>query len=237
MNTLTITASVPFLSSLTLVGTNTYAFVVKFFNSSGSPLGNPNIPNTYSTTVTTTSPTFNVNVPITDGIYSIPNVTIKLYSGSDSNCCFASTVASINNSGSGESYDGTITEIVNGRTYKYINDRDMQVDVLSNGNVRLLYNEISTSGTGKEVKGWLMNGQYGGIPDAEKNALRSTEGLAFPNRRIDAHYMIYYAATDTASTFSELGSKDYFLFSNDHKNNNSKNMMYVMLSITKNEDI
>lgn len=238
MNTLTITATIPSLSSLTPVATNTYAFVVNFLNAAGNALNSSYIPNSYSTTVVTTSTTFQVKVPVTDGNYTINNVTVKLYAGTDTNCCFASTVQNlVNTQLSQPVYDGSYTETVNGRTYKYVNDRDMSVDILPDGNVRLIYDEITASNTGKQLKGWLMNSQYGQVPDSEKDALRSAGGLAFPNQRIDADYRVYYAATDTVSTFSELGSKDFQVFSSGNKNANSKEIMYVMLSISKNVNI
>ena len=97
MNTLGINVTIPSLSALTPISTNTYRFVIKFFNSSGGALGNSNIPNVYTDDVTTTSTSFQLQVPVTSGDYTIPNVTIKVYSNTDSNCCFTSGVYTITN--------------------------------------------------------------------------------------------------------------------------------------------
>ena len=97
MNNLKINASIDSLSELTSTSTDTYPFTVKFFNSSDDPLDNPNIPNSYTTNVVTTVTSFNINVPITSGNYTIPDVTIKIYNSDDTSCCFASITQTITN--------------------------------------------------------------------------------------------------------------------------------------------
>lgn len=97
MNTLNINASIDSLSALTPISTNTYQFVARFFNSAGNYLNNSNIPNEYTDTVTTTNTSFVVQVPITNGNYTIPNVTVKLYANAVSNCCFAQYTTTITN--------------------------------------------------------------------------------------------------------------------------------------------
>lgn len=97
MNSIKLNMTVNSLSFLTPIAPNTYGVFVKFLNSSGLPLNNPNIPNTYSATVVTTSTTFDIYVPITDGAWSAPNVTIKAFANADSNCCFTSATISLTN--------------------------------------------------------------------------------------------------------------------------------------------
>lgn len=97
MSTLGINITVESLSVLTSVGLNTYEVDLEFLDSDGDPLGNPNIPNTYTGTVVTTLLTFTVEIPVTTGTYTIPNVTVKAY-GADS-CCFAKKVITIVNDG------------------------------------------------------------------------------------------------------------------------------------------
>lgn|GEM_PF-3626646 len=89
MNNIKINISIDSLSRLTPIGTDTYQLAVKFYNSNGSLLVNSNIPNPYVATVTTTSTSFSINVPITEGIYSIPDVTVRVFANNESNCCFA----------------------------------------------------------------------------------------------------------------------------------------------------
>lgn len=101
MNNLKINVTVPSLSQLTPVAPNTYLVPVKFFNSSGAPLNNSNIPNSYVASVVTISNSFSVNVPITDATFTANNVTIKAYTDNVTNCCFAVGVYNIVNTESG----------------------------------------------------------------------------------------------------------------------------------------
>ncbi len=90
MNNLKVQVTVDTLSSLVSVGTNQYRVVARFYTSAGAPLNNPNINNSSTIIVTTTSTTFDVNVPVIDGNWTINDVLIKIFSDSASNCCFAS---------------------------------------------------------------------------------------------------------------------------------------------------
>lgn len=89
MNNLKVQVTVSSLSSLTSVGPNQYQVVAKFFTTAGLPLGNPNINNSSTLIITTTSTTFDVNVPVVDADWTINDVVIKIYSNNDTNCCFA----------------------------------------------------------------------------------------------------------------------------------------------------
>ena len=86
-------------------GSNNYYVDLEFLNSSNAPLGNPNIPNTHTAIVNTTVLTFTAKVPITDGTYVIPNVTVKAYGNLE--CCVASKVITIYNNG-GEEEEGDL---------------------------------------------------------------------------------------------------------------------------------
>src|SRR6478609_9432888 len=101
MNNLKLNVTIPSLSLLTPVATDTYMVAVQFLNSVGLPLGSPYIPNTYTDTVTTTSTSFEVNVPIADVDFFYDDVTIKTYADTTSNCCFAKGVFDITNTESG----------------------------------------------------------------------------------------------------------------------------------------
>lgn len=101
MNNLRINITIDSLTRLTPVSANTYHLVVRFFNNSdGSPINNPNLPNPYLATVTTTVTTFHVDVPITDAVYNIPGIKVKLFADSVSNCCFGIGLFDLVNSSS-----------------------------------------------------------------------------------------------------------------------------------------
>ena len=102
MNTIRINMTIDSLAKLTLVSPDHYNVVVKFFNSSGAPLDNANIPNTYTALVNTTSTTFNVDVPVVNGSYSIPDVTIKVFTSESLTCCIATSVKTITNTVDGD---------------------------------------------------------------------------------------------------------------------------------------
>lgn len=92
MNNIRIQISVDSLSELITSGGNNYPFVIKMFNSSGGALGNSNVPNVTSTSINTTGTTFFIYVPIVEDNYTINDITIKVYSGTDTNCCVATFV-------------------------------------------------------------------------------------------------------------------------------------------------
>jgi len=98
LNNLRINITIDSLTRLTAVSTNTYHLVARFFNSSGVAISNPNLPNPYVATVTTTTTNFVVNVPITDATYSIPGITLKLFANTNSDCCFGVANFDLNNS-------------------------------------------------------------------------------------------------------------------------------------------
>lgn len=95
MNRLRVNMTAP-LNLLTPVDLNLYALVVKFFNSSGAPLNNPNVPNSQTVQVATTSTTFDVDVPIENETFSVSNAQMRVFT-TDGGCCFARQVVSFNN--------------------------------------------------------------------------------------------------------------------------------------------
>jgi hypothetical protein len=97
MNTLRLNITVPSLSVLDPVGTNTYNLVVRFYSSPNVPLGSPYIPDSYTDTVTTTSTTFPVDVPVTDTEFEYNDVLIKVFANSSEDCCFAQGIFDVVN--------------------------------------------------------------------------------------------------------------------------------------------
>jgi hypothetical protein len=89
MNGLAINITVDSLSDLTSIGSNQYMLIVKVVNSSGNPLGNPNIADSNNVIVATTSTSFTATIPVIDGNWTIPNFGLKVYNNDDEDCCFA----------------------------------------------------------------------------------------------------------------------------------------------------
>lgn len=82
------------LSDLNLVGPNTYEVHLKFFGQDGNPLVNQYFQSEYTGTVNTTSNSFIVQVPASNGPYSFQNVTVKAYGSQQ--CCLGQGVYNIN---------------------------------------------------------------------------------------------------------------------------------------------
>ena len=100
MNSIKIDMTIDSLSALEPVSPNTYQFIVQFFNNAtGLPLGNPNVPNSHTATITTTSTIFSLNVPVVDAFYSIPNVMLKVFANDTDDCCLKIAVIDIVNPG------------------------------------------------------------------------------------------------------------------------------------------
>lgn len=97
MNNIRINFTIDSLSHLDSLGGNNYRMVIKFMNSAGGPLNSPNIQNVNSVTFNTTSTTFSVDVPILDGSYNIPNVSVLAYANDEQDCCIANGVVNIVN--------------------------------------------------------------------------------------------------------------------------------------------
>lgn len=181
---------------------------------------------------------------ITSGVVfpsnNTPTITYSLSAGSytleieGNNCTSSVSTSGFTITGSVPTNNSAvIVKTVGNKTYKYINGRDVAVNILPSGNVQLVYNELSTSATGKQVKAWLMNGNYVQIPDTEKNALLSGTGLALPSDVSGKAYtfILYFAATDIVSTFAQLRTNSYAIFGPEGSTANSKQMMYCQLSI------
>lgn len=167
----------------------------------GSALGNSNVPNSTTLTVTPSGQNFVLNIPISPGSYSIPNVTIKVYNGSRSNCCFTQTSYTIvNNDGSNPVLNGIIDgkriTTQNGLSYAIINSQYTILSVLPNGNVKLTYTVASRpadNGTAclPVTMFSYMTDQFNG----ELDALKSVNGLSLPR---GTHLTLYTYWTDPA---------------------------------------
>lgn len=140
MNTLRLNITISSLSILTPVGTDQYLVYITALNASGLPLNNPYIPNTHLATITTTSTTFNVDVPIIDGTYTITGVTFKAYANSSTNCCFATALnQTVTNTTSGSTPAitllGTYEQTVAGRHYTYQKSEFMEIQINGDGSI------------------------------------------------------------------------------------------------------
>lgn len=97
-NNLSIGIQVASLSELYSTGPNTYGFVVKALNNANrQPLNNPNIANVNTVNATTTEEEFNINVPIVNATYAIPNVLLQVFRQNDQNCCVKEEVITLSN--------------------------------------------------------------------------------------------------------------------------------------------
>lgn len=102
---------------------------------------------------------------------------------------------------------------VNGKYIGIINGRSITASVTPSGAIKLSYPEFSTAEAGgKQVKGWLLGNHLQEIPQSEITALRSENGLILPNGNY--HFYLYYAATDIANTYDQLGANSWPLFLN-----------------------
>lgn len=99
MNNLKLNITVPNLSYLEAVGTNQYKVIIKFFAFLGQPLNSPYIDNSNEVIVTTTSPTFDVNVPVDDVVFSYEDVIIQAFANEEDDCCFGSRKMDLTNDG------------------------------------------------------------------------------------------------------------------------------------------
>lgn len=128
---------------------------------------------------------------------------------------------------------GVITTTVGNKYIGIINAKDFRaVANPTTGAVRLLYNEISTADQGsKQVKGWLLDSQLCEVPASEVALLRSSNGLVLPNDNY--HFYLYYAATDTVSTYAQLRNQLWTLFLNPETwPLNSKTLEEVIIEVT-----
>ena len=98
MNNVELNLSTVNLNGLTSSG-GVYTFIVDFFKADGTPLGNPNVPNSYTLNVSPYDGNkFRLNVPINPGEYIIPGVKIVVYNSTRDHCCHTETNFTINNS-------------------------------------------------------------------------------------------------------------------------------------------
>jgi len=236
MSTLLINVQIPSLGALTPLSGNTYRFVVKFKNNLNQPLNNSNIPNVSTVDVTTTSNTFSIPVTIVTGDYTINDVNVEIYSNNDANCCFASEEITIINDGSDpieNSNVGVLTTQIGNKSYGIINPRNAKAQVLPSGAIRLIYDEISTSETNKQVKCWLLDSQLCEVYAGDVTQLRSTSGLNLPDGNYAFYF--YYAATDIANTFEQLRANIYVLFLDRNTwRSNSKELEMLLIEIKSN---
>lgn len=82
MNTIKIVVTVTTLTGLKKTGSN-YHLVVTPLKTDGSPLANSNIPVSNDFSIPETGLSFILNIPITDGNYSIPNARFEVKIESD----------------------------------------------------------------------------------------------------------------------------------------------------------
>lgn len=132
---------------------------------------------------------------------------------------------------------GEMHVVQGGKTYSFVNSRNMILSVTNDNKIKLDYPEFLQSSDGsKTCKGWLMNGMWAQIPDDEKNALRNPSGLALEDG--DYHFVVYWAATSVANTFMDLRTQVWALFGNPATRvSNSREMEYIILSIRTNPGV
>lgn len=134
MNNIKLDVTIPSLSLLTPTGVDTYALVAKFFKSDGTPLDNANIANSNPLTVTTTTTSFSVNIPIVNGTWSIDDPIVRLYANDDTNCCFAARVGDIINTITEISVEAVLmNQFGSGRIFKYEPDTDTTIELFTTG--------------------------------------------------------------------------------------------------------
>ncbi len=102
------------------------------------------------------------------------------------------------------------------------------------GAIRLFYDEFSQAdGSSKQVKGWLLNGQLCEIKASEITALKSVNGLVLPDGNY--HFYLYYAATDIATTFEQIGPNRWPLFLDPNNwPKNSKTLEELIIEVKTN---
>ena len=187
MNNLRINLTTADLAGLTPSG-GTYSFIIDFRKLDGTPLNNGNIPNSFTVSASPTGQTFALNVPITNGNYTIPNVMIVIFNFSRENCCFVQTNYTIINSTDTEPVlDGVMMgnriSTKGGKTLYTHGSQDMEFVQLETGNVKLntLMSRLSFNNT--QTVNALFFGNYMQKPctDAQMAALLSPSGLNVPS--------------------------------------------------------